>query len=253
MKEFIKETKGIIITLVAGICAIICVSIFITGLVSYKQTSGGSGITVTGSASCDFTSDLIVWRGSFTAFGETTKEAYDVIKRDSKIIKDYLLESGVAEEEIIFYSVNISQEYGYDYNDEGNVINEYPIGYKLYQEVSVSSPDVDKIESVSRDITKLIDSGVEFASDAPEYYYTKMDELKLELIDTATKNATARVDIIAKDTNSRLGKLLNASLGVFQITARNSDSEEYSYGGTFNTSAKEKTATITVRLDYSIN
>jgi hypothetical protein len=38
-------------------------------------------------------------------------------------------------------------------------------------------------------------------------------------------------------------------MGVFQIVAQNS-SEEYSWGGSFNTTSKRKTATITVKLDY---
>ena len=98
----LKEYKGIIIACIAGICAIICVSILTGNMVDYKKTSGGGGITATGSASCDFESDLIVWRGSFTAYGETTQGAYSVVKNDAKIIKDYLLENGVTEEEMQF-------------------------------------------------------------------------------------------------------------------------------------------------------
>ncbi len=59
----------VIIALIAGISAIICMSIFSNGIVNYKKYSSSSGITVTGSASCDFESDLIVWRGSFSSYG----------------------------------------------------------------------------------------------------------------------------------------------------------------------------------------
>lgn len=132
------------------------------------------------------------------------------------------------------------------------MIGEYPDGYDLSQELQITSSDVDKIDAISRDITELIDAGVEFISGSPEYYYTKLDELKLEMIDMATQNAKSRIDILAKNSNAKLGKLQNANLGVFQITAQNSDSEEYSYGGTFNTSSKDKTASITVKLNYSV-
>lgn len=60
-----KEYKGIIIALIAGICAIVCTTVFTGNLVSYKKTSGSGGLTATGSANCDFEADLIVWRGSF--------------------------------------------------------------------------------------------------------------------------------------------------------------------------------------------
>lgn len=246
-----KEYKGIIIACIAGICAIICVSIMTGNLVSYKKTSGSGGITATGSASCDFESDLIVWRGSFTAYGETTQEAYQIIKRDAEIIKKYLLDNGVTEEEMIFGSVRISQRWESEYNEEGYEIGYYLAGYDLAQQICVTSNDVDKVDAISRDITQLIEADVEFVSDSPEYYYTKLDELKLQLINEATVNAKERIDIIAEGTGGKTGKLLSANLGVFQITAQNTNSD-YSYGGSFDTSSRQKTASITVKLNYSV-
>ena len=79
-----------------------------------------------------------------------------------------------------------------------------------------------------------------------------MDELKLQLIEEATQNAKQRIDIMAEGTGGKAGKLLNANLGVFQITAQNSDSE-YSYGGSFDTSSRNKTASITVKLNYGVD
>lgn len=60
-----REYRSVIIALIAAVSAVACVMIFTSGLVDYKKSAGGSGITATGSASCDFESDLIVWRGSF--------------------------------------------------------------------------------------------------------------------------------------------------------------------------------------------
>lgn len=247
-----KEYKGIIIALIAGICAIICILIFSDNLVNYKKTSGSGGLTATGSANCNFEADLIVWRGSFSSYGKSTQEAYRAIKKDAGLIRDYLVKNGVTEEEMVFSSVSISTRWEYEYNDNGDRIREYIDGYDLYQNVSITSTDVDKIENISRDITGLIESNVQFVSDDPEYYYTKLDELKLQLIEEATQNAKERIDIMAEGTGANIGTLLNANLGVFQITAQNSNTE-YSYGGYFDTSSRNKTASITVKLNYSVN
>lgn len=240
----------VVIALIAGISAIICVSIFSGSIVKYKKYSGGSGITVTGSASCDFESDLIVWRGSFSAYGSTPKSAYQSIKNSAEVIRKYLVDNGISEDELSFSSVSISQRWVTEYNDDGKRTGEYLDGYDLYQSVTVTSEDVDKVDAISRDITKLIESNIEFESDSPEYYYTKLDELKLDLIEQATENAKVRADIIADGTDAETTHLLSASLGVFQITAQNSDSE-YSYGGAFDTRSRNKTATITVKLNYA--
>ncbi len=247
-----KDGKGIAIAIIVSLAAIICTAILVFGFVSYKKTSGGGGITATGSANCDFESDLIVWRGSFSSYGATTTDAYNLLKKNAGLIKDYLKTNGVTDDEMVFKSIYISQRYSTRYNDEGDNLGSYPDGYDLYQEVIVTSNDVDKVEKISRDITELIESGVEFTSNEPEYYYTKLDELKLQLIDEATKNAKQRIDIIASGTGEVAGKLTDANLGVFQITATNSSDEDYSYGGTFNTSSREKTASITVRLNYAV-
>jgi hypothetical protein len=57
---------------------------------------------------------------------------------------------------------------------------------------------------------------------------------------------------MAQNSGARIGKLRNSSLGVFQITAKNSGTGSYSYDGAFDTSSRSKTASITVRLEYDL-
>ena len=105
---------------------------------------------------------------------------------------------------------------------------------------------------MSREVTELINSGIEFNSSEPRYYYTKLAELKLEMLAAATADAKSRAERIAKNAGGGLGSLRNAAMGIFQITGQNSN-EEYSYGGNFNTSSKNKTASITARLEFGID
>ncbi len=209
-------------------------------------------ISATGSANVDFESDLIIWRGSFSAADYTSKAAYDKIKKDSAVVKNYLIANGITEDEIIFNSVDIWKTYKDIYDDNGNYIGREQDGYSLSQSVSVTSTDIDKVEKISRDISSLLETGVEFESQAPEYYYTGLDDLKLSLIEQATANARERIDIMAKNSGARIGKLRNSSLGVFQITATNSGTSSYSYDGAFDTTSRNKTASITVKLEYDL-
>ena len=111
---------------------------------------------------------------------------------------------------------------------------------------------MDKIENVSREVTELIDLDIELNSMEPIYLYTRLAELKIEMIAKATKDARSRAEQIAKNAGSKLADLKNANMGVFQITGQNS-AEEFSFGGAFNTSSKNKTASITVRLEFGID
>lgn len=76
--------------------------------------------------------------------------------------------------------------------------------------------------------------------------------MKHNLIESATKDARERAEKIVKNGKGSLDKLKSASMGVFQITGRDSN-EDYSYGGINDTYSKEKSARITVRLTYILD
>jgi hypothetical protein len=99
-------------------------------------------------------------------------------------------------------------------------------------------------------VTELINKGIEFTSEAPQYYYTKLADLKIDLIATATQDGKNRAERTAQNAGTSIYKLLDADMGVFQITGQNSG-ENVSWGGAFNTTSKNKTATITMKLKYS--
>lgn len=247
----LKEYKAILIVCIAGFYAILCMIIGVNGLKEAKLGRVKGDLSASGSARVDFKSDLAVWRGSYSVRGETSKEAYQEIQRNTDLVKKYFEENAVAANEMTFYSVRVNKLTKDLYSEAGNYMGNEDNGYELTQEFAVSSHDVDKITKIANECTKLIDSGVEIISYSTEYYYTQLDALKLQLIEDATKNAKQRIDIMAQNAGCRAGDLLSADLGVFQITAANS-SEEYSYGGAFNTSSMNKTASITVRLNYTV-
>ncbi len=254
-----KKNSGIAGSLIvlAGIVIIAaalvtCTIVFTNGFVLSRSSHTG-GLSATGSASVDFEADLIVWRGTFSSYAMTTGDAYKRLNSDADKIRKYLKDHGINEDDVVFSSIDISRRYISNYNDAGNYVGDSFDGYDLSQTVTVSSEDVDGVEEVSRDITKLIEDGVEFTSNSPEYYYKDLDSLKLELVEAATRNARERIDLMAKGSGCTVGKLVSSNLGVFQITAKNSSEDEYSSGGTYNTSSRMKTATITVKLNYTVD
>ncbi len=234
---------------------IIGTSIVFTALIlgnSFKsRNQHDNTISVTGLGEKEFVSDLIVWSGNFTKKSLNLKEAYSDLNYDREFIKKYLISKGVNSASIVFSSITINKEFDNYYNESRNTNEEIFTGYKLQQNVDIESNEVDKIEAISRQVSELINSGVEFYSNNPEYFYTKLSVLKLQMISEATKDALKRAEKIAENSGSELGELKKANMGVFQIIAPNS-SEDYSWGGSFNTSSKRKKANITMKLDYEV-
>ncbi|MBT8280444.1 MAG: SIMPL domain-containing protein [Muriicola sp.] len=234
--------------LIFGI-AIIIASIFLGN--AYKDRANPPKIiSVTGLGNENFVSDLIVWEGYFSTFNTNLKTAFEQLNKDKEIVKSYLITKGIPEENVIFNSVQTSEQRDNKY-DNGNYIGSVFRGYALTQTVKIESDDVFLIEQVAREITELLNKGVQFNSSPPRYYYTQLADLKIEMIAQATEDARLRAEKIAQNAGGELGDLLSAKMGVFQITGQNSD-EEYSWGGVYNTSEKKKTASITMRLDYEV-
>lgn len=234
-------------SIILALAIIISAFLFSNAFLNRNQSS--NTISVTGLGSKSFVSDLIVWTGSFGKKSFELKDAYAQLDKDRANIQKYMISKGLKPENMVFSAVGIEKEFENTYDDRGNRISSTFTGYRLRQDVQIESTEVDKVESISREVSQLINLGIEFYSSDPQYYYTKLAELKIEMIAEATKDAYHRATKIAENADANVGKLKNADMGVFQIVAQNS-SEEYSWGGSFNTSSKRKTATITVKLDY---
>jgi len=244
--------KNHINSIIIGACIVIT-AVLLSGawVKSHLNDSNKTTIRVTGKADRNFTSDLIVWNGSFSKKSENLSDAYQLVKKDQDVVNAYLQQKGVKEDEIKFSSITIDKKFESIYNDKGYIVQTIFKGYELTQNVSIESKEVDKVEQISREVTELINQGVEFYSSEPSYFSTKLSDIKIELLKAATEDARKRAETITQSAGSGLSNLVQSYMGVFQITAQNSN-EDYEYGGSYNTTSKEKTISITVTLEYDL-
>jgi uncharacterized protein len=242
--------KNYISTTIIALAAIVC--FWILGNAYKYKFKATETINVTGLAEKDFVSDQIVWTGNYSRKMMDLKAAYTLLKEDESKIRTYLKEKGIEDNEMVFSAVNLNKDFDRKTDANGREIGNEFTGYNLKQDVTVDSKNIDKVEKISREVTELIQSGIEFNSSSPSYYYTKLAELKLDLLAKASADAKQRAETIAKNSGSGLGKIKKANMGIFQITGKNSN-EDYSYGGAFNTSAKNKTASITTKIEYAVD
>ncbi|WP_378184722.1 SIMPL domain-containing protein [Aquimarina sp. W85] len=230
----------------------IIIASFVLGKAYVDRNAKEGEILVTGLGKANFSSDLIVWEGRFEAQNIDLKQAYVNLEKDKNIIENYLISQGISKDDLVFSAVKTTRKTRTKYAPNGNYIGEEFDGYLLAQAIEIESKEVAKVELISREVTKLLNQGVQLYSEAPRYYYTKLADLKIEMISKATEDARLRAEKIAENSGGKLGKLKSARMGVFQITGQNS-TESYSWGGTFNTIDKEKTASITMKLVYDVD
>lgn len=236
--------------IILGICiaaAVIISSVILTGGILKVMKFTREQISVTGSATKEIKSDFIVWKGTFARRGDDLKTTYGALRSDLEKVKQYLASKGIDQKEIIISPVTTATLYrknekGYDTNDIQ--------GYTVSQQFEIRSADVDKITQVSRESTELIDQDIAFESPAPEYFYVKLDELKIEMLAKATENAKLRAANMAKATGNKIGVMRSARMGVFQITP--ATSTDVSDWGVNDTTSFDKKVMAVVTVSFAI-
>ena len=244
--NFLKNSQIIVLGVCIAVATIVSSVILSGGFLKVMKFTSEK-ISVTGSATKEIKSDFIVWKGMFSRRDVALKTAYEVLRSDLEKVKQYLASKAVDQNEIIISPVTTTTLYqknekGYDTNDIQ--------GYRVSQEVEIRSKDVDKIAQVSRESTELIDQAIEFESPAPEYFYTKLDELKIEMLAKATQNAKQRAESMVKATGNKIGFMRNARMGVFQITPVTST--DVSDWGMNDTTSLDKKVMAVVTVSFAI-
>jgi len=220
----------------------------IGGWAFVKGKRGDQSITVTGSARKRIKSDLVIWRAGVSYQAPVLADAYRSLSESVPRVKSYLLGKGIQENQITISSISSQTLHSKTADGE-----ESPgiSGYSLRQELEVRSNDVDKIAQIARQATELINQGILIESQAPEYHYTKLGDLKIEMLAEAAKDAKTRAEQIAKSTGSSIGSVRSARMGVLQITP--ADSSEVSDSGMNDTSSLDKDITAVVNIGFGVD
>lgn len=244
--RFMRNSQIIILGICIAVATIASSIILSQGFLKVMRFTREQ-IAVTGSAQQEIVSDYATWTGSVAKREPDLKEAYRNLAADIAKTRFYLTTQGVTPDELVVSQV--TTETVYRKNEKGNDTNDIE-GYRLSQSVTVRSKNVDKVTTISQESTKLIEDGVEFTSYAPEYFYTRLDELKIEMLAKATENAKLRAANMAKATGNRIGFMRSARMGVFQITPLTST--DVSDWGMNDTSSVRKKVMAVVTVAFAI-
>ncbi len=243
---FFRNSQIVVLGVCIAVATIASTVILSKGVLKAMQFSK-QVISVTGSAEKKIMSDYMVWSLKFSKRNVAMTEAFSQLKGNLQVVKEYLISKGIPEKDLIISQV-VTQTL-YKKNEKGNDTNTIE-AYVLSQAVEVKSTDVDKVTAISREATELINQGIELESAAPEYFYTKLPELKVEMLKEATKDAKRRAEEIASSSGNSIGAIRSAKMGVFQITPANS--YDVSDWGSNDTSSLEKKVNSVVRADFAI-
>ncbi|MEI6352520.1 MAG: SIMPL domain-containing protein [Candidatus Nomurabacteria bacterium] len=231
---------------------------FRSGLNNISVLTNAQGITVSGTAEKFVTSD----RGTISVNLKTdslNNSGSVAIKtlsdaRDSLI--KYLVSYGIDVKDIDVLAFNtLDQCTNRDKNSWDTCLGKKYSEFN--QTINISSNDVNKIKDLSLNVNSYIDNNlsqyfgdVNITVQNTQYFYTKLTDVKTEMLNESTKNAFERAEAIANSTGNHAGAVITASQGVFQITSKDSvDTSDY---GSYDTSTIDKKITAVVRVSFKV-
>jgi uncharacterized protein len=242
-----NQNRGLVgAFLILGLALIVCTIVVARPLQLFVTQK--NSIMVTGSAKKQIKSDLAIWTGSFSRQSDDLAKAYAALKQDQTKVRDYLKKQGFDDKDISFPAPNTEQIYATD--PKTGMMKRDVSGYIMRQNVEVQSTNIDRVTTLSQKATDLIDQGIIFRSYPARYVYTKLNELKVDMLAEAAKDAQNRASKIVAATGGQVGTLRSAKMGVFQITAPNSN--EVSDYGINDTSSIDKEITAVVNAEFGI-
>ena len=173
-------------------------------------------VSVRGLAEREVDADLAVWNMSFS-MGENSLESMQrSIVEKTEVIKKYLIKHGLEESDFTVKPAAITD------NSLNSYMDQTKITYKFVaqQTILVRSGKIEAVKSANADSLELVSAGIAVSQDYDSkvsYEFTKLNDIKPEMIAEATKNARTAAEQFAHDSNSKVGKIKKATQGLFTI------------------------------------
>jgi hypothetical protein len=254
MTPFARVPAAVLATSIASLAFLVTGFVVVRGLADVKNAS--DVINVTGSAKRNITSDLAVWTFTLRSSNEANLQAaYAAFQQAQPRAEAFLRDQNFGAGELRRDPVNAGPEtYTVieDVNGENTEVQR--TRYVVRQTYRLQSGDIAKLQgavgAATAAFVELSTGGVSVESGPIDYLYTKLADVRVELLEEASKDAQRRAQAIAQSAGNGVGAVKNARVGVFQITPRFETSVEDT--GSYDTSSLEKDVTAVVEIDFVV-
>ena len=187
-------------------------------------------VSVKGLAEKEVVADTAIWNIGISRVGDDLVHVQTLADADVAKVKKFLMGIGFKEDEVQLQRISVRDKFsGYSVEYMRNQIREnakngikgldrYVIGTGL----TVRSNNVNLVDGASRRLGELVKQGIAIGEsyNGPSYIYNGLNDIKVEMIERATKNAREAAAQFAKDADAAIGAIKSANQGVFSIEAR---------------------------------
>jgi hypothetical protein len=201
-------------------------------------------ITITGSARKPIGSDLVQWELHVKGEAPTEVAAASAARTAGISLVGFLRKAGIARGDIspeVVQSDIVTTRIDKKHTRTTYIVSQ---GY------SVSSRQIEVVAAAATRLGTLLEQGIDVSAQPLAYISTNLQAAKLDALAAATSEARRRAEILVEGLGGHLGPMRASSLGVYQITPRNST--EISDYGVNDTSSQLKDVTAVVSATFAV-
>lgn len=224
---------------------------FILGVQAKKAASGQQSITVKGLAVKDVKADNAEWTVTISVNEPTFAVALDKLRAERPALDAFLTKEGLDKSGWKEGSESVTAHMETIYLPQGGTKSEQR-GYDASQAVTVTTKDLTKVVTASKNFLSLQAEGHPFTASDPLYLVSNLEDIKMSLIAAATENAHKRAEEFVKQDKVKVGLMRSASQGAFYIYASGGNTDTDDYGGVYDKTTIDKQAKVVVTIVYNI-
>jgi uncharacterized protein len=175
-------------------------------------------VQVKGAAEIAVQADLATWTLGVSASSNDLATTEADFSKQIASIKAFLVGTGLKDEELENQNLSVADAAANQYNSNPGAPR-----FTLSGGVVVRTSNLEAINKAKTDLPKLVASGVVLTSSwGPNYSFSKLNEMKPELIAKATQAARESAEQFAKDSGTDVGGIRKARQGSVEILGRDS-------------------------------
>jgi len=204
-------------------------------------------VSVKGVSEREVTADLALWPMQLVATSNDLRAAQTEVNQNVRKIMTFLDRHGVDTTGVDLQGLEVTDRMANRYGgDQGKA----PTRFIVQQSLMVRSENPQKVAAASQQVNELVEAGVVLSSGTgygpaqPTYLFTRLNDVKPQMIAEATASAREAAEQFAADSKSRVGGIRRASQGVFVILPRDQAP------GINETSQRYKTLRVVSTIDY---
>lgn len=204
--------------------AVLAVGIALAGMFVYLGFGSFAArdrvVSVRGLAEREVKADKVIWPIVYKASGSDLANINASVNDARTRIVKFLTDNGLKDNEISVGSPQVTDRLADRYSEMRTGQERFLVTYVI----TVSSAKVDLVRGLIARTGELLSEGVALSSDdygnSVQYQFNGLNSIKPQMIEQATKSAREAAVKFAKDSDSQLGKIKNASQGLFTIEDR---------------------------------